>query len=222
MYSKGGNSLYESIQPIFDSVNLSKIKLDNQKKEISGTIKIGFSHSMAMSFIPTVLKNFKRKYPKINPVIKLANSAKLVELISNREIDLGIGIDDASFFKLESKSIKKGKFILASTKSEINLDNETFLIGDKGDKVVKFKHFYQKNRLENQIIEVESWEVITRFIQSNMGIGLIPDYIIESVLGTKLYPVDIGLKLPQYELKCFYRQEQYLTRNSRLFLDQFN
>ena len=215
-----GRVLFENIQPIFDSVSLSKIKIDNQKNDISGNIKIGFSHSMAMNFMPGVLKTFKKKYPQITPIIKLANSVNLVELIVNRSVDVGIGIDDSAFFKLESKLIKKGKFVLASYKKEIKIADEIFLIGDKGVEVDKFKQFYQKNKLANQVVEIESWEVISRFTQSGMGIGLIPDFILDSPYSHNLHIVDLGQKLPGYELKCFFKEEKFISRNTRLFLEQ--
>ncbi|MGZ3790235.1 MAG: LysR family transcriptional regulator [Bacteriovorax sp.] len=214
-----GTVLFESIQLIFDSIKLSEIKLEKLKTEFSGNIKIGFSYSMAMNFMPDVLKNFKKKYPKIIPTIKLANSSKLAELIANRSVDVGIGIDDSALFKLESKLIKKGQFVLVSSKKEFRED-DLFLIGDKGEEVIKFKQHYQKNRLKNQIVEIESWEVISRFAQSGMGIGLIPDFILESSFTNKLHIVDLGIKFPHYELKCFYREEKYLSRNTQAFLDQ--
>jgi DNA-binding transcriptional LysR family regulator len=214
-----GKVLFDNIQPVFDSVKLSKIKLEDLRNEVSGELSLGFSYSMAMSFMPDLIKKLKNKHPKIKTSVKLANSFELKELILNREIDIGLGIDDGSFFQLESKLIKKGKFVLVSSKNEFDLKNETFLIGDKGDEVNKFKHFYQKNRLTNQIIEITSWEVIFRFIQSGLGIGLVPDFILDTALFKKNYIVELDLKLPTYELKYFFREEKYLSRNSRVFLD---
>jgi LysR family transcriptional activator of glutamate synthase operon len=217
-----GKVLFESIQPIFDSVNLSKIKIANQKKEISGIIKVGFSYSMALNVMPSIFQNFKKKYPLVTSTIKLANSTKLAELISNRTVDLGIGMDDPSFYKLNSRSIRKGKFVLVSSKKNPNLEEETFLIGDKGNEVVKFKQFYQKNRMKNHIIEIESWEVINRFVQSGLGVGLIPDFILDSLPNNKFHVVDLGIKFPEYELKCFYRDEIYLAKSTKVFLDYFS
>ena len=215
-----GIILFESIQPIFDSIKLSETKLEKLKTELSGSIKIGFSYSMAMSFMPDVLKKFKIKYSKITPTIKLANSSKLAELISNRSVDIGIGIDDSALFKLESKLIRKGQFVLVSSRNEFRVEEDQFLIGDKGEEVIKFKQYYQKNKLKNQVAEIESWEVISRFAQSGMGVGLIPDFILESSFANKLHVIDLGIKFPQYELKFFFREEKYLSRNTQAFLSQ--
>jgi DNA-binding transcriptional LysR family regulator len=213
-----GKALQENVQKIFDSVLFSKKTVENSKTEYEGTFKIGFSQSMAMSFIPGFLKIFRKKYPKVLPSIKLSNSTQLANLIKDRTVDIGIGIDDGQFLKLESKTLKRGKFVLVSSVKENDLKKATFLIGDKGLEVIRFKQWYQKNKLANDVIEIESWEVATRLIQSGIGVGVIPDYILETN-PTKLHVIDAPLNLPGYELKAFYRNKESLSRNCTLLLD---
>ena len=214
-----GRKLFENVQVIFDSVLISKEKIESSKLIYEGPLKVGFSQSMAISFIPKNLKKFRKKYPNVLPSIKLANSKKLASLIEERVIDIGIGIDDGEFFDLESKNLKKGKFVLVSAKNTVDLDKETFLIGDKGQEVLKFKQWYSKNKFQNGIIEIESWEVITSLIHAGIGIGLIPDYILENPQNSKLNVLNVDLNLPSYELKAFYRSSKNLPRNCQLLLN---
>jgi len=209
-----GRVIFSNINSIFDSVINSKNQIELKKNDFTGQLKLGFSHSVAMGIMLGHLKDFHKKYPRIIPLIKLANSKELADLLLSRELDLGIGIDDGNFFKLESDLLRKGKFVLAASKKEANFKEESFLVGDKGEEVIKFKHWYKKNELTNPIIEIPSWEIINKMAQNGLGIGLMPDYLLT---GThKLYILNHDIKLPNYELKVFYRSKSLLTRITQL------
>lgn len=95
----------------------------------------------------------------------------------------------------------------------------TFIVGDKGEEVLNFRQWYKKNNLTSAIIEVESWEVIARLVQSGLGVGLLPDYILRNSQNKNMYEIKSDLVLPSFELKLFFRSAKTLPRNCKIFQD---
>ncbi|WP_077621837.1 LysR family transcriptional regulator [Sediminibacillus massiliensis] len=69
--------------------------IDHAKKQIDeyldperGTIKIGFPTSLASHLLPTVISEFKKKYPNIAFQLRQGSYNFLVEAVKNRELDL--------------------------------------------------------------------------------------------------------------------------------------
>lgn len=58
--------------------------------EISGALTIGASTTIAEYMLPTLLGDFKEKYPEVTIHLKVANSEGIVSLVESNTIDLGV------------------------------------------------------------------------------------------------------------------------------------
>jgi len=58
--------------------------------EISGALTIGASTTIAEYMLPTLLGDFKEKYPEVTIHLKVANSDGIVSLVESNAIDLGV------------------------------------------------------------------------------------------------------------------------------------
>jgi DNA-binding transcriptional LysR family regulator len=58
--------------------------------EISGALTIGASTTIAEYMLPTLLGDFKEKYPEVTINLKVANSDGIVSLVESNAIDLGV------------------------------------------------------------------------------------------------------------------------------------
>jgi len=58
--------------------------------EISGALTIGASTTIAEYMLPTLLGDFKEKYPDVTIHLKVANSDGIVSLVETNAIDLGV------------------------------------------------------------------------------------------------------------------------------------
>ncbi len=58
--------------------------------EISGALTIGASTTIAEYMLPTLLGDFKEKYPDVTIHLKVANSEGIVSLVESNTIDLGV------------------------------------------------------------------------------------------------------------------------------------
>jgi len=58
--------------------------------EISGVLIIGASTTIAEYMLPSLLGDFKKKYPDVNVQLKVSNSDGIVHMVENNDIDLGV------------------------------------------------------------------------------------------------------------------------------------
>ncbi|MFZ1536982.1 MAG: LysR family transcriptional regulator [Chromatiaceae bacterium] len=58
--------------------------------EVSGALTIGASTTIAEYMLPTLLGDFKEKYPDVTIHLKVANSDGIVSLVESNAIDLGV------------------------------------------------------------------------------------------------------------------------------------
>jgi DNA-binding transcriptional LysR family regulator len=85
-----GERVYEYAAQIFDLY----AKMDNAVRgmtgEISGILIIGASTTIAEYMLPSLLGDFKKKYPDVNVHLKVSNSDGIVSMVENNDIDLGV------------------------------------------------------------------------------------------------------------------------------------
>jgi DNA-binding transcriptional LysR family regulator len=85
-----GERVYEYADQIFDLY----AKMDNAVRdmtgEISGILIIGASTTIAEYMLPSLLGDFKKKYPDVNVHLKVSNSDGIVSMVENNDIDLGV------------------------------------------------------------------------------------------------------------------------------------
>lgn len=58
--------------------------------ELAGTLTIGTSTTLAAYWLPCLLEQFKRKYPRVMPRVVVGNSQLTEDRVASRELDLGL------------------------------------------------------------------------------------------------------------------------------------
>jgi len=88
--TEAGERVFEYADQIFDLY----AKMDNAVRdmtgEISGVLIIGASTTIAEYMLPSLLGDFKKKYPDVNIHLKVANTDGIVTMVENNDIDLGV------------------------------------------------------------------------------------------------------------------------------------
>lgn len=75
---------------IFDLYDEMENSVRELTGEISGSLTIGASTTIAEYMLPTLLGEFKKKYPDINIRLKVANTEGIVSMVEHNVIDLGV------------------------------------------------------------------------------------------------------------------------------------
>jgi DNA-binding transcriptional LysR family regulator len=85
-----GERVSDFAERIFELYNEMENSVRDLTGEISGTLTIGASTTIAEYMLPALLGEFKNQYPEINLRLKVSNSDGIVSMVEHNVIDLGI------------------------------------------------------------------------------------------------------------------------------------
>ncbi|MCM3767116.1 LysR family transcriptional regulator [Neobacillus niacini] len=85
-----GKFLYEKSIEILEMIEKTKQEMKEISSGIAGTLSIGMLPSLGAELIPEKVKDFHRKYPKVSFKVWEGDSNRIMELIENRIVELGI------------------------------------------------------------------------------------------------------------------------------------
>ncbi|UFU01173.1 LysR family transcriptional regulator [Radiobacillus kanasensis] len=169
--------------------------IDHAKKQIDeyldperGSIKIGFPTSLAGHLLPTVISEFKQKYPNIAFQLRQGSYAFLIDAVKNREIDVAflgpVPTDDPDIsghilFTENLYALVPAKHPL-SDKPSIHLNdlrNEDFVVFPEGYVLHKIvvEGCRQAGFSANITSEGEDLDAIKGLVSAGIGVTILPE-----------------------------------------------
>ncbi|MEN8175775.1 MAG: selenium metabolism-associated LysR family transcriptional regulator, partial [Pseudomonadota bacterium] len=88
--TEAGKVVFGYSDKIFELYNQLENTVREMTGEISGALTIGASTTIAEYMLPSLLGDFKAKYPDVNIHLKVSNSEGIVSMVENNTIDLGV------------------------------------------------------------------------------------------------------------------------------------
>jgi DNA-binding transcriptional LysR family regulator len=88
--TEAGHRVYGYADKIFLLYNEMENAVREMTGEVSGSLTIGASTTIAEYMLPALLGDFKKRYPDINIHLKVSNSEGIVSMVENNTIDLGV------------------------------------------------------------------------------------------------------------------------------------
>ncbi|CAK0766718.1 LysR family transcriptional regulator, transcriptional activator of the cysJI operon [Gammaproteobacteria bacterium] len=85
-----GERVYTYADKIFELYREMENSVRELTGEISGVLAIGASTTVAEYMLPTLLGDFKLKYPNVTVRLKVSNTEGIVSMVENNVIDLGV------------------------------------------------------------------------------------------------------------------------------------
>jgi DNA-binding transcriptional LysR family regulator len=85
-----GQTVFASADRIFELYSEMENAVREITGEISGALAIGASTTIAEYMLPTLLGDFKKRYPDVIIHLKVSNSDGIVSMVENNTIDLGV------------------------------------------------------------------------------------------------------------------------------------
>jgi DNA-binding transcriptional LysR family regulator len=88
--TEAGHRVYGYADKIFLLYNEMENAVREMTGEVSGSLTIGASTTIAEYMLPALLGDFKKRYPDINIHLKVSNSEGIVSMVEDNTIDLGV------------------------------------------------------------------------------------------------------------------------------------
>ncbi len=192
----------------------------------TGQIKIGAFTSIAVSWLPQIIRQFEKDYPNINIKIKEGGTDELCSLIENGSIDL-VFINERHMGMMEFLPLYEDPLVAVLPNGH----------PDAALEAVPLQHFHQKPFIISSIgtdydihhalsaarvrpvmkYSCSDDHAIVAMVASNIGISILPELIVRNYKGSICTrPLD-----PHYSriLGVGYRSKEHLTPASRKFLE---
>jgi DNA-binding transcriptional LysR family regulator len=213
-----GKSLLSECEKVFLTLKSFENQIHLAKENPTGQVSFASSHSVLSAFLLEPLAKMKGKFPAVSFSFRLGKTPYVRDWVLDGTADFGLTIDDGLLDKVDKTKVFSGNFVLVKN-PEYNEELPQFLITEPRPETVEFKKQFQKiyKREAPILMEVDSWELITKMVEHGLGIGLVPDFQLQKLMGRNIKKVRLNINIP-YDLVIVQRRGTKLSRNSELLL----
>jgi len=196
-----------------------------------GEIVVGANEGTCLHILPEVFAEFKKQYPDVNISITRSDYARILESVIDNSVDFGVvslPVDDA---RLKAVRIHRDELFiivppqhpLAGKKSATVAEAAEFpLVVPKGGHTRDALEdlFFERKLKPRYIMELDSSELLKRFVAADAGIGFIArSNVLEDVRANVLTAVPISDATIRRDLALVFRKDKSLSRAARAFID---
>ena len=220
--TEAGRTVFKYADQIFELYAAMENGVREITGEISGALTIGASTTIAEYMLPTLLGDFKSRYPEVAIHLKVSNSDGIVSMVENNTIDLGVVESPVGNKNLVVETCKQDQLvvIVPPGHSLAGLDQVTF------DRVLEFPFICREEgsgtrEVINEYIrplpscssglkvamELGSPEAVKGAVEAGMGVSVVSRATVQKELrlGTL---VTIALDPPLLRPFSFVHQKQ--------------
>jgi LysR family transcriptional regulator, carnitine catabolism transcriptional activator len=222
--TEAGESLLRQSQPLLRSFEELRGVVRARSGTVSGRLNLATSHSIALSILPDCLHAFGRRYPALQPNVRLGGTPLIRSWIEARDVECGLTLDDGKLGGLSRIPMFGGVFRAVFPKQigEKDILKLGFLTTASRPEVDALQNYVQKHFGVEfpQRMVVDSWEVVKRMTRLGLGVGLLPDFLLhEQSHQRRLVSVLDDLPKLSYEFCLVIEDKEMLSTNARLFVD---
>ena len=201
-----------------------------------GEIVVGANEGTCLHILPGVFAQFKRDYPNVAVNIKRSDYAKILESIIENVVDFGVVSLPVNDNRLEAQMIHRDELVVITAPTHPLATNS--LAGKKTVTVAevatyplvlpKLGHtrdaldalFYDHHLKPKLAMELDSSELLKRFVAANVGVGFIARSNIEEDIRAKaLVAITLADAQIRRDLALVFRKDKSLSRAAKTFMD---
>jgi LysR family hydrogen peroxide-inducible transcriptional activator len=198
--------------------------------ELRGTFRIGIIPTIAPYLLPLFLRNFRKKYPKVRLVFEEVVTDKLLELLDQDYLDIGVIATPVDRGNIFEEDLYYEPFLAyvsedhpLAKKKELSVDDldatNLWLLNEGHcfrDQTVKLCKKFRKNKLNDSKIEFESGnlETLKQLVEQNFGMTLLP-YLAKKQIDEQCVKAHLRHfkdPVPRRKVRVVYSRE-YLKKN---------
>lgn len=245
LFSRGKNGvvlteegvvLYNEVKNAIEIIDNANSKVNEMIDLETGILNIGISNTLTKQFLLPYIKEFNNKYPKVKIKIHTEPTYELISKARNGLVDfiilnLPYNIPD-DFLKENLKEIHDC-FVASNNFSELKnktikleeLSNYPLILLAKGSNGRYFLDDIcaKLNIKLNPKFELASYSLVTEFIKSGIGIGLVTcEFVLDELRDGSLFEVSVSPTTPNRQIGLIYLKNKVFNRCSSKFLKSLN
>lgn len=216
-----GKLLVERSAQLFQTLEGIRLDLKGSKAELSGSITIATADTLAQSLLPRTLQKLKQKHPQLGIEIAFNNAAEVLSLVKTGKSELGIVVDDGKIQGVDRTVLHEGSFCCVFAKGTRYFQELGFIVTQEAPGEMELQKIYKKKYSKSAPIamKVESWEVIAKYVTLGLGIGFVPDLMLQHWDGIRVIDELQPLAEKQkYRVLLIHRGTHQLSRQAQAFV----
>jgi DNA-binding transcriptional LysR family regulator len=217
--TEAGARVYQYSDKIFELYGEMENAVREMTGEISGSLTIGASTTIAEYMLPALLGDFRAKYPEVSIHLKVSNTDGIVSMVENNTIDLGVVEAPVSNKNLVVDECRRDNLVAIVPPGHPKADLDTitmealleypFICREEGSgtREVIADYMTQCHTSMEVAMELGSPEAVKGAVEAGMGISVVSNATIQKELrlGTL---VAIDLEPPLERPFSFVHQKQ--------------
>jgi DNA-binding transcriptional LysR family regulator len=192
---------------------------------------VGANEGTCLHILPEVFADFKKQYPDVSVNIKRADYGKILESIIDNSVDFGVVSLPVTDNRLTVVLIHRDELVIIAPPNHPLGEMKSATMGEVGAfplVVPKAGHtrdaldqlFYERRMKPNYTMELDSSELLKRFVAAGVGVGFIPRSNIEEDVRAKvLVAIPIAEAQVRRDLALVFRKDKALSRAALAFID---
>lgn len=183
-----GEKLYSHVEIAYKHFMNAQEEISGQSDRSSGTIELGATETALHLLLLNALRNFKTSYPKIRIKVHNYSTPELIQFLNAEKIDFAVittPVKTTKVFQYETlydfREILVGgpqyQFLCEKTLNLQELKNYPLIGLGRGTATYDlYKDFFIAHDTDMELdMEVASSDLMIPLIQSNLGIGFVPE-----------------------------------------------
>ncbi len=195
--TEAGETVYHFADKIFELYSEMENAVREMTGEISGSLTIGASTTIAEYMLPALLGDFRAQYPDVTIHLKVSNTDGIVSMVENNTIDLGVVEAPVSNKNLVVDKCREDNLVAIvppkhdlATRSTINMQELLefpFICREEGSGTREVIQSYicktdECKQTMNVGMELGSPEAVKGAVEAGMGISVVSNATIQKEL----------------------------------------
>ena len=152
----------------------------------AGTVAIAAHESAAFYLLPSALRDYAKKFPRIKIELHCSPISEIPEKVLDREVDLGFVVEKPAFHELRSVPVFSDVLILIAPANHPlawqrtvcfkDLEQEPLVVHNrcKSTSGMTMQLFRRNNIPFRVAVELSSFECMKSFVQQGVGLAILP------------------------------------------------
>lgn len=227
-----GRIFYNYASNITREISQAKDALSNPD-ELTGKLCLGTIESVCASVFPVLLREYHRRYPKVNIKIVTDSPEILLHMMDKNTLDIVYFLDKPVYNTKWVKVLEKPEevFFVSSSENplskrrELNLDEvicQPFISTEKDAsyRLLLEESLAEKGYELHPFLETGNTEFIINQLRHNLGVSFLPGFIVKKDLDEgRLSRLDVRDFHLQVCRQIVYHKDKWVTREMKAFLE---
>ncbi len=226
-----GKVFQKYVEETLEQRRIMLVSLAEMERVPRGEIVVSANEGTCLHILPEVFAEFKRQYPTVGVSVKRQEHSKILEAIIDNSCDFGIVSLPVPDKRLTVVPIHREELIVITPPSHPlarqrkatveEVVEYPLLLPKVGRTRDALETLFHERRLKPIVsMELDSSELLKRFVAADVGIGFIPrSHVAEDLQAKALAALTLADASIQRDLALVFRKDKALSRAALAFID---